>query len=108
MTRCSGGYRPRHGPLIFLGDIGVVAGLANLMLLVVFVLVNAALLKLRYSRPELERGFRTPLNVGRLSVTAVAGLLSSLGLSAFYILPWDRGPQFVRPSPRRPLLPGAQ
>jgi len=75
-------------PFIFLGDIGVVAGLANLMLLVVFVLVNAALLKLRYSRPELERGFRTPLNVGQLSVTAVAGLLSSLGLIAFYILSW--------------------
>lgn len=75
-------------PFVFLGDIGIVAGLANLMLLIVFVLVNAALLKLRYSRPDLERGFRTPLNVGQLSITAVAGLLSSLGLIAFYILTW--------------------
>lgn len=75
-------------PFIFLGDIGVVAGLANLMLLLVFVLVNAALLKLRYSRPELERGFRAPLNVGQLSITAVAGLLSSFGLIAFYVLTW--------------------
>jgi APA family basic amino acid/polyamine antiporter len=62
--------------------------LANLMLLIVFVLVNAALLKLRYSRPDIERGFRTPLNLGQLSVTAVAGLLSSLGLIAFYALTW--------------------
>lgn len=75
-------------PFVFLGDIGIVAGLANLMLLIVFVLVNAALLKLRYSRPEIERGFRAPFNVGQLSVTAVAGLLSSLGLIAFYVLTW--------------------
>ena len=75
-------------PFVFLGDIGIVAGLANLMLLLVFVLVNTALLKLRYSRPELERGFRAPLNVGHLSITAVAGLLSSLGLIVFYVLTW--------------------
>jgi APA family basic amino acid/polyamine antiporter len=75
-------------PFIFLGDIGIVAGLANLMLLLVFVLVNAALLKLRYSRPDVERGFRAPINVGRLSITAVAGLLSSLGLIIFYVLTW--------------------
>ncbi|WP_254841059.1 APC family permease [Natronomonas marina] len=75
-------------PFVLLGDIGLVAGLANLVLLVVFVLVNAALLKLRYARPGLERGFRAPLNVGRLSLTAVAGLLSCLGLILFYVLTW--------------------
>lgn len=75
-------------PWIFLDDIGVVAGLANLALLVVFVLVNAALLKLRYAQPDAERGFRAPLNVGQLSLTAVGGLLSSLGLIAFYVTTW--------------------
>lgn len=75
-------------PFVFFGDIGIVAGLANLMLLLVFVLVNAALLKLRYTRPEVERGFRAPVNVGRLSLTAVAGLLSSLGLIGFYVVSW--------------------
>ena len=75
-------------PFVFLGDIGAVAGLANLMLLVVFVLVNAALLKLRLDRPDLERGFRAPLSVGRLSLTAVGGLLSSLALVAFYVTTW--------------------
>ena len=75
-------------PFVFLGDIGVVAGLANLMLLLVFALVNAALLKLRYSRPHVERGFRAPLNVGKLSLTAVGGLLSSLALIVFYITTW--------------------
>lgn len=75
-------------PFIFLGDIGIVAGLANLMLLIVFVLVNAALLKLRYQRPDLERGFRTPLNIGWISLTAIGGLLSSLGLIVFYLFTW--------------------
>ncbi len=75
-------------PFIFLGDIGIVAGLANFMLLVVFVLVNAALLKLRYTRPELTRGFRAPLNIGQLSLTAVGGLVTSLGLIVFYLFTW--------------------
>ncbi|MDZ7700733.1 MAG: APC family permease [Halobacteriales archaeon] len=75
-------------PFVLLGDIGVVAGLANLMLLVVFVLVNGALLKLRFTDADVDRGFRAPLNVGRLSLTAVAGLLSSVGLVGFYVLTW--------------------
>ncbi|MFB6102337.1 MAG: APC family permease [Haloplanus sp.] len=75
-------------PFVFLADVGVVAGLSNLVLLVVFVLVNAALLRLRYTRPDAERGFRTPLNVGRLSLTALAGLVSCLGLIGFYVVTW--------------------
>jgi APA family basic amino acid/polyamine antiporter len=75
-------------PFVLLGDIGVVAGLANLLLLLVFVLVNAALLTLRYTRPDADRGFRAPLNVGRVSLTAVGGILCSLGLVAFYVLTW--------------------
>ena len=75
-------------PFVLLGDIGLVAGLANLVLLLVFVLVNLALLKLRYDRPDAKRGFRAPLNVGWLSLTALAGLLSCLGLIGFYVLTW--------------------
>jgi APA family basic amino acid/polyamine antiporter len=75
-------------PFVFLGDVGLVASLANVMLLVVFVLVNAALLTLRFSRPDEERGFRAPLNVGRVSLTALAGLVSCLGLLGFYLTTW--------------------
>ena len=75
-------------PVVFLGDLELIAGLANVVLLAVFVLVNGALLKLRYSRPDAERGFRAPLNVGRCSLTALAGLLSCLGLVAFYAGTW--------------------
>lgn len=75
-------------PFVFIGDVGAVAGLANLMLLVVFVLVNGAMLKLRYSRPDAAREFRAPLNVGQLSLTALGGLLSCLGLIVFYLATW--------------------
>jgi APA family basic amino acid/polyamine antiporter len=72
-------------PFTLLRDLGQVAGLANGALLVVFVLINAALLKLRYDAPEDRTGFTAPLTVGRLSVTALVGLCTSLGLLAFYV-----------------------
>lgn len=65
---------------------GQVAGLANLVLFVVFVLVNAALLKLRLSESDHPGGFRVPVTVGRVPLPAVAGVLSSLGLMVFYLL----------------------
>lgn len=68
------------------GDIGFVAGLANLFLLIVFVLVNASLLKLRYRYPSFERGFKAPLNWGNFSFTAVAGFITCLALIIFYLL----------------------
>ena len=70
-------------PFTLIGDVGEAAGLANVVLLVVFALVNAALLRLRFVRPT-DRGFRAPLNLGRLSVTAAVGLVASVGLLAFY------------------------
>lgn len=68
-----------------LGDVGVVAGLANLLILVVFVLINGALLALRYREPDRERDFRAPGNVGRVSLTALGGGLTSLGFIGFYL-----------------------
>ncbi|OTF01786.1 APC family permease [Halorubrum sp. SD683] len=72
-------------PFTLLRDLGTVAGLANGGLLVVFILVNAALVKLRYEAPDATPGFTAPLTVGRFSVTALAGLCSSLGLFLFYV-----------------------
>ncbi len=72
-------------PFVLLGDLGQVAALANGSLLVVFVAVNAALLKLRFDRPGLREGFTAPLTVGRLSVTALCGLVTSLALLAVYL-----------------------
>ena len=72
-------------PFVLLGDLGQVAAIANVALLVVFVIVNGALLKLRFDEPRSKEGFTTPLTVGRLSFTALCGVLTSTGLLVFYI-----------------------
>lgn len=73
-------------PFVLIGDLGVVAGLANAALLLAFVLVNGALLKQRYDAPQERAGFTAPLTVGRLSITALFGLLTSLALLVVYVL----------------------
>ncbi|WP_135827142.1 APC family permease [Halorussus ruber] len=88
-------------PFALLGDIGTVAELANLAMLTLFGLVNAALLNLRRSgaaeagrtteagNPEATGAspeFEVPFNVGWVPVTAVLGLLSSVALVGFYLL----------------------
>ncbi|WP_255151292.1 APC family permease [Halorarius halobius] len=72
-------------PFVLVGDLGAVAGVANAALLVVFVLVNAALLKLRYDRPDDRGGFTAPLTVGRVAPTALAGLLTAVALLVVYV-----------------------
>jgi APA family basic amino acid/polyamine antiporter len=72
-------------PFALLDDLGAVAALANGALLVVFVVVNGALLALRYARPDDRSGFTAPLTVGRVSVTALAGLLTTLALLVVYL-----------------------
>jgi APA family basic amino acid/polyamine antiporter len=80
-------------PFVLLDDIGTVASLANLVLLAVFVVVNAALVKLRLG-PGVEdaagdeRGFRAPLTVRGVPLTAVGGLVSCLALIGFSLLMW--------------------
>jgi APA family basic amino acid/polyamine antiporter len=72
-------------PFVLVGDLGQVAAIANAALLIVFVVVNTALLKLRFDKPQSQDGFTTPLTVGRLSFTALCGVLTSTGLLVFYL-----------------------
>lgn len=66
-----------------LGDVGTVAALANLSMLTLFMLVNASLIQLRYTADATEEAFKAPLNVGRLLLTPIAGLLSTYALIIF-------------------------
>ncbi|HKJ58315.1 MAG TPA: amino acid permease [Halobacteriales archaeon] len=74
-------------PFVLLRDVGTVAGLTNVVLLLVFAVVNAALLRLRYAEPDHD-GFTAPLSVGRLSLTALGGLLTSVALVVVYVAGW--------------------
>lgn len=56
------------------GDLGLVAGATNFAVFVGFAAVNLSVIVLRYTRPEIERPFRIPFNIGRMPVMPVIGL----------------------------------
>ncbi len=72
-------------PFVLVGDLGAVAGLANVALLTVFGLVNLSLLKLRYDGGASTDTYRVPLSVGPFPVTALLGVTTSVGLLGFYL-----------------------
>jgi basic amino acid/polyamine antiporter, APA family len=63
--------------LVFLplGGVGLIGSVASLLALVAFASVNAALVRLRFTRPEAERPFRVPLHLGRWPLLTTLGLL---------------------------------
>lgn len=65
------------GALVFLplGGVGLMGSVASLLALVAFASVNAALVRLRFTRPQVERPFRVPLHLGRVPVLTALGLL---------------------------------
>ncbi len=71
-------------PFVLIGDLGFVAELANISILIIFIVVNPSLLRLRYT-DKLDQGYKTPLNIGKTSITAVIDFISSLSLILFYI-----------------------
>jgi basic amino acid/polyamine antiporter, APA family len=58
-----------------LGGVGLVGSIASLLALVTFALVNAALMRLRFTHPETKRPFRVPLHLGRMPVLTMFGML---------------------------------
>jgi len=59
--------------------IEVVASAANIMFLLLFIQVQAALIALRKKRPDLRRGFKVPW----LPLVPILGILFQLGLAVF-------------------------
>jgi APA family basic amino acid/polyamine antiporter len=55
-------------------DIALAANVSNFTIFVTFMVVNAALIALRCSRPELPRPFRVPLSWGRLPLLPLLGI----------------------------------
>tara|TARA_Y100000310_G_scaffold341676_1_gene441608 strand:- start:6182 stop:7390 length:1209 start_codon:yes stop_codon:yes gene_type:complete len=65
-----------------IGDLTIVASLANLSIFVVFGIVNVSAIVLRYKKPG-KRGFKMPLNIGKFPVISLLGLLTSLFMIFF-------------------------
>jgi APA family basic amino acid/polyamine antiporter len=68
------------GLLLFWDKIQIFAEMTNLVIFLTFICVNLALLVLRYKEPDMPRKFRTPLNIGKFSLTPVLGILTCLFL----------------------------
>ena len=54
------------------GDIGLAAQITNFAVFGAFIVVNASLIRLRFSRPTVERPFRAPGTIRGVAITAVA------------------------------------
>ena len=59
---------------VFLEDIAFVANVNNFTVFVTFIVINAALVMLRYHKPEFSRPFRVPLSWGRLPFLPLFGI----------------------------------
>ncbi|AKB78059.1 Amino acid transporter [Methanosarcina horonobensis HB-1 = JCM 15518] len=65
---------------VLIGDIIVVANIANFMIFLVFFMVNISLIKLRYTDPGRKRPFKIPLSIGSLPLFPSLGALSAVFL----------------------------
>lgn len=65
------------------GKIEFVASLSSLGVTLVFAVINAAVIVLRFTQPDLERPFRLP-SIGNVPPTAVLGVATSLLLATQY------------------------
>lgn len=63
---------------LLLENIDLVANLTSLGVFFTFALVNLSVIWLRYKKQDLNRPFRTPLNVGKFPIMPFFGLLSCL------------------------------
>lgn len=66
--------------LLPLEQVKTVASLSSFGVLLVFVGVQAAVIALRFAKPDMERGFRVPLSIGRFPVLPALGIAADLTL----------------------------
>ncbi len=65
-------------------DLKFLGRTTDFILFIVFIIINASVIAVRIKEPEVKPNFRIPLNIGKIPVTAVLGILSCIGLM-FYI-----------------------
>lgn len=66
-----------------IGDLRVLASVANFAAFAIFFSVNLSLIWLRFKMPEAERPFRVPLSLGKLPILPTLGLISCVILISY-------------------------
>ncbi len=69
---------------VFIGDIKLVASITDFFAFVVFILVNLSAIVLRYRKPDVERQFKIPINIGNFPLIPLFGLLTCF-LMIYYL-----------------------
>ena len=62
--------------VVFIEDLKTIANLTNFTIFLIFILVNASLIYLRYRNPR-ETSFTVPVNIGRFPVIPTLGIITS-------------------------------
>ena len=57
----------------FVGDIVIVANIVVFAVIITFAMINLSVILLRYVKPEIERPFKVPLNIGKFPILPLAG-----------------------------------
>jgi amino acid transporter len=66
-----------------IGNLGLAASLTDIGIFIAYFFVNISLIALRFRKPDFERPFKSPLNIGRFPILAFLGAISCL-LILFY------------------------
>ena len=72
--------------MALIGDIKIVADATTFMIFLCFFAVNIALLDLRFHHKWYKPVFKAPLNIGRFSITAAIGAISSFAMLFSYTI----------------------
>ena len=58
----------------FIGDIVIIANIVVFAVVVTFAMINLAVILLRYVKPDQERPYKVPVNIGKFPVLPLFGL----------------------------------
>jgi len=70
---------------VLFGNIALVANITSMGAFITFLVINLSLIHLRYTKPNLKRPFKVPLNIGKYPVVAFIGVFTCL----FMIMKFD-------------------
>jgi APA family basic amino acid/polyamine antiporter len=71
---------------VFSGDIAFVANVTNFTLFITFIVINGAVIALRFRAPQVSRPFRIPFTIRKIPVIPVMGIF----LCIFLLLQQER------------------
>ncbi len=60
---------------VFVGDIVIVANIVVFAVIITFAMINLSVILLRYVKPDEERPFKVPLNIGKFPIIPLIGFI---------------------------------